>query len=60
MDAKVSDSLSHTKTVDYEDFLLNEGLEVLANYRSISDDAVRSAIRDMLAALAGPITVNLN
>ena len=54
----LGDHLSVVRTEDqrraapYEDFLLKEGLEVLAAYRSISDDAVRQSLKTLIENMA--------
>lgn len=52
MDVRVAVN-SETESIDTTDaFLLDEGLELLASYRSIGSEAVRRAVREFVAALS--------
>ena len=41
-----------TDDIQYERFLLDEGLELLAHYRLIADSDVREAIRNLVARIS--------
>jgi hypothetical protein len=52
MDPKLS-VYHETASIDPDDeFLLQEGLELLANYRAIASEAHRQAVRDLVVSLA--------
>ena len=52
MDMKVPDDRGTLSADANEEFLLEEGLEVLASYRSIGDEDVRRAVRELISSLA--------
>ena len=52
MDMKVPGDRNALTLVANEEFLLEEGLEVLASYRSIGDEGVRRAVRELIASLS--------
>ena len=39
----------------FDRFVLDEGLELLAAYRSITDSSVRGAVRDLVRKIATPL-----
>ena len=52
MDMKVPGDRGTLSADANEEFLLEEGLEVLASYRSIGDEDVRRAVRELIASLS--------
>ena len=59
MDKRVDDRFGHAdieREVKHLDFLLDEGLELLANYNAIKSPALRASIRDLIKELAAAPT----
>ena len=44
--------IKHDSDVSHETFLLEEGLDVLAAYRSIEDKAVRLSLKSLIEAMS--------
>jgi hypothetical protein len=54
MDQHIPNETKDKNVLDDQDgFLLREGLQMLADYRSIKDPEMRSRVRDMISTLAG-------
>ena len=55
LQSRIARALEDKATPDFEAFLVAEGLELLAEFRSIEDDAVRQSIMQMVSKIAAAL-----
>ena len=53
--SRIAQSLGNEETPDFDAFLVAEGLELLAEFRSIEDPAVRQSIMQMVSKIAAAL-----
>lgn len=53
--SRIAQSLGTEETPEFDAFLVAEGLELLADFRSITDPAVRQSIMQMVSKIASAL-----